>query len=32
MASDTAAIAQRGFAAFGGVSIQETMLAFAPDF
>jgi hypothetical protein len=32
MASDTAAIAQRGLAAFGGVAIQEAMLAFAPDF
>jgi hypothetical protein len=32
MASDTAAIAQRGFAAFGSVAVQEAMLAFAPDF
>jgi hypothetical protein len=32
MASDAAAIAQRGAAAFGGVAIQEAMLAFAPDF
>jgi len=32
MASDAAAVAQGGFAAFGGVSIQETMLAFAPDY
>jgi hypothetical protein len=32
MASDAAAIGQSGAAAFAGIAIQETMLAFAPDF
>jgi hypothetical protein len=32
MAANAAAISQRGFAAFGGIAIQEAMLAFAPDF
>jgi hypothetical protein len=32
MASDTAAIGQGGAAAFGGIAVQEAMLAFAPDF
>jgi hypothetical protein len=32
MAADTPPIAQRGAAAFGGIAIQEAMLALAPDF
>jgi hypothetical protein len=32
MASDAAAAAQSGAAAFGGIAVQEAMLAFAPDF
>jgi len=32
VASDAAAIAQRGAAAFAGITIQEAMLPFAPDF
>jgi hypothetical protein len=32
MASDAAAVAQSGLAAFAGVAIQKAMLAFAPDF
>jgi hypothetical protein len=32
MASGAAAIAQSGAAAFGGIALQEAMLAFAPDF
>jgi hypothetical protein len=32
MASGPAAIGQGGFAAFGGIALQEAMLAFAPDF
>jgi hypothetical protein len=32
MASDAAAIAKGGAAAFGGIAVQEAMLAFAPDF
>jgi hypothetical protein len=32
MASDAAAVAQRGAAAFAGITIQKAMLALAPDF
>ena len=32
MASGTAAIGQSGAAPFGGIALQEAMLAFAPDF
>jgi hypothetical protein len=32
MASGPAAMAQNGAAAFGGIALQEAMLAFAPDF
>jgi hypothetical protein len=32
VASNAAAIRQSGAPAFAGVAIQETMLAFAPDF
>jgi hypothetical protein len=32
MASGTAAIAQSGAASFGGIALQEAVLAFAPDF
>lgn len=32
LAAHPAAVAQRGLAALGGVTIQETVLTFAPDF
>jgi hypothetical protein len=32
MASDPAAIAQSGLAAFAGITIEKSVLAFAPDF
>jgi len=32
MTADPAAITQRSLAAFGGIAIQEAVLAFAPDF